>query len=269
MTKDLRKSKQSNAGFTNFLNIIKFGNLTFHSGKNGNSDTQTIPAETVIDKNFDMTCLTHPHKKRQTINYLFAKQWQTKNGEKNPWMYREMRMAKSPPSCLTKYCVQGITDFKSALLFSIETQVTLGYGQKYIGNDCDKVIFVLALQAILSFIFDALFFSMIFIKISSCDQRLKSVKFSKYATFTLINEKPRFSFRVIDERDRCGSSFSNFKREKFMIKNELIKCSLSVKVVKKMLGNKRNKPIWFDDHSLEEVLANSSSGSKNFSLDGT
>jgi len=43
-------------------------------------------------------------------------------------------------------CVTEIKSFLSAFLFSLETQHTIGYGHRYVTEECPEAIFMLCLQ---------------------------------------------------------------------------------------------------------------------------
>ena len=48
-------------------------------------------------------------------------------------------------------CVKEVHNFLSALLFSIETQHTIGYGSRYITTECLGGVLVLTLQSSLGY----------------------------------------------------------------------------------------------------------------------
>lgn len=53
-------------------------------------------------------------------------------------------------------CVNGVTSFTSAFLFSLETQHTIGYGSRHINTECSEAIIVLMIQSIVGVLFQAL-----------------------------------------------------------------------------------------------------------------
>ena len=63
-------------------------------------------------------------------------------------------------------CVQDVHNFLSALLFSIETQHTIGYGSRYITTECMGGILVLTLQSSLGYLLHVIITQIVFTKIS-------------------------------------------------------------------------------------------------------
>lgn len=47
-----------------------------------------------------------------------------------------------------KPCITNINGFMSCFLFSVETQHTIGYGNRYINEECPAAIFTMCLQSI-------------------------------------------------------------------------------------------------------------------------
>lgn len=48
-----------------------------------------------------------------------------------------------------KPCITNVNGFMSCFLFSVETQHTIGYGNRYINEECPEAIFVMCLQSIM------------------------------------------------------------------------------------------------------------------------
>ena len=63
-------------------------------------------------------------------------------------------------------CVKDVHNFLSALLFSIETQHTIGYGSRYITTECIGGILVLTLQSTLGYLLQVIFTQIVFTKLS-------------------------------------------------------------------------------------------------------
>lgn len=63
-------------------------------------------------------------------------------------------------------CVQEVHNFLSALLFSIETQHTIGYGSRYITTECLGGILVLTLQSSLGYLLQVIVTQIVFTKLS-------------------------------------------------------------------------------------------------------
>lgn len=63
-------------------------------------------------------------------------------------------------------CVKEVHNFLSALLFSIETQHTIGYGSRYITTECLGGILVLTLQSSLGYLLQVIVTQIVFSKLS-------------------------------------------------------------------------------------------------------
>ena len=68
--------------------------------------------------------------------------------------------------------------FAEAFLFSIETQVTIGYGEVFITNACSGGIIVLLLQCLVGYLLDALLIGLVFTKLTRPRQRAKTILLS-------------------------------------------------------------------------------------------
>lgn len=87
----------------------------------------------------------------------------------------------SPSSCLEK-----VQDIAGAILFSIETQTTIGYGVRYIRSDCHPLAYILFFVQILCGVCIAFFLSgVIFRKLSRPYGRASTILFSRYAVIRL------------------------------------------------------------------------------------
>lgn len=93
-------------------------------------------------------------------------------------------------------CLRGVDDFSSALLFSIETQVTIGYGNTYVTNDCTVGLFVLILQCVVGLVIDAVLLGLLFTKITRPRNRRKTILFSERAVIYEDNDEQYLEFRI-------------------------------------------------------------------------
>ena len=67
-------------------------------------------------------------------------------------MIKQIKTFSSVPSdegMHQKVCVYGVNSFTAAFLFSIETQVTIGYGTRAITDKCPEAILLLLIQSLL------------------------------------------------------------------------------------------------------------------------
>jgi len=63
-------------------------------------------------------------------------------------------------------CVKDVHNFLSALLFSIETQQSIGYGSRYITTECMGGILLLTLQSSLGYLLQVIVTQIVFTKLS-------------------------------------------------------------------------------------------------------
>jgi hypothetical protein len=102
-------------------------------------------------------------------------------------------------ACLTGFGNHG---FNAALLFSIETQMTIGYGGRTIKGTCRTATFVLLAQCLVGIFVDALSLGLIFARITDPKHRTRSVFVSDAACMACRDGALMFMFRVGDVRDR-------------------------------------------------------------------
>uniref|UniRef100_A0A3Q3PY68 Uncharacterized protein n=1 Tax=Monopterus albus TaxID=43700 RepID=A0A3Q3PY68_MONAL len=55
----------------------------------------------------------------------------------------------------TQVCVSNVDSFTAAFLFSVETQTTIGYGYRYVTEECPIAVFMVVFQSIVGCIIDA------------------------------------------------------------------------------------------------------------------
>lgn len=98
-------------------------------------------------------------------------------------------------------CVTGVNSFLSAFLYSIETQVTIGYGTRVITEKCPEAIILLLTQSLIGSIVDAFMVGCMFVKISQPNKRAETLMFSNHAVISLRDGKMCLMFRVGDLRN--------------------------------------------------------------------
>ncbi|XP_055461611.1 ATP-sensitive inward rectifier potassium channel 8 [Psammomys obesus] len=113
-------------------------------------------------------------------------------------------------------CVTNVRSFTSAFLFSIEVQVTIGFGGRMVTEECPLAITVLILQNIVGLIINAVMLGCIFMKTAQAHRRAETLIFSRHAVIAVRNGKLCFMFRVGDLR-----------------KSMIISASVRIQVVKK------------------------------------
>lgn len=97
-------------------------------------------------------------------------------------------------------CVTAIHSFTSAFLFSIEVQVTIGFGGRMVTEECPMAITVLIIQNILGLIVNAVMLGCVFMKTAQANRRAETLIFSRNAVIASRNGRPTFMFRVGDLR---------------------------------------------------------------------
>ncbi|KAL2093709.1 hypothetical protein ACEWY4_011021 [Coilia grayii] len=97
-------------------------------------------------------------------------------------------------------CVTDIRSFSSAFLFSIEVQVTIGFGGRMITEECVSAIVILIVQNIVGLVINAIMLGCIFMKTAQAKRRAETLIFSKHAVIGFRNGKLCFMIRIGDLR---------------------------------------------------------------------
>lgn len=97
-------------------------------------------------------------------------------------------------------CVTDIHSFSSAFLFSIEVQVTIGFGGRMITEECVSAIIILIMQNIVGLVINAIMLGCIFMKTAQAHRRAETLIFSKHAVISVRNNKLCFMVRIGDLR---------------------------------------------------------------------
>ncbi|XP_044133586.1 G protein-activated inward rectifier potassium channel 4-like [Bufo gargarizans] len=100
-----------------------------------------------------------------------------------------------------KPCIDNVDSFLSALLFSVESQRTIGYGTRMVTAYCPEGIILLMAQSIIGSVIDALMVGCMFVKISRPKKRAETLIFSKKCVVSHRDEKLCLMFRIGDLRD--------------------------------------------------------------------
>lgn len=99
-------------------------------------------------------------------------------------------------------CIVNVNSFSAALLFSIETQSTLGFGSRIISVECPGAIVIFCIQLIFGVVVECLIVGMVFAKLSRPAKRSQTIMYSKYATVCLREGQMCLTFRVGDVRSK-------------------------------------------------------------------
>ncbi|XP_078113688.1 ATP-sensitive inward rectifier potassium channel 11 [Sander vitreus] len=97
-------------------------------------------------------------------------------------------------------CVTDVQSFSSAFLFSIEVQVTIGFGGRMVTEECFSAILILIVQNIVGLLINAIMLGCIFMKTAQANRRAETLIFSKHAVISVRNNKLCFMMRLGDLR---------------------------------------------------------------------
>ena len=99
-----------------------------------------------------------------------------------------------------KPCLKEVHDFRSALLLSIETQQTIGYGFRNVTTNCSIAVITIMIQSCFGLIIQALMTGLIFAKLSRPKKRAQTLMFSKKALICERDNTMCLLFRIADMR---------------------------------------------------------------------
>ncbi|NWS22517.1 KCNJ5 protein, partial [Pachyramphus minor] len=98
-------------------------------------------------------------------------------------------------------CIENVDSFISALLLSVESQRTIGYGTRMVTANCTEGVILLMAQSIVGSMIDAMMVGCMFVKISRPKKRAQTLIFSKNCVISRRDEKLCLMFRVGDLRE--------------------------------------------------------------------
>lgn len=99
-----------------------------------------------------------------------------------------------------RMCVTEVRGLTSAFLYSIETQHTIGYGNRFVTEECPEAIFIMCLQCITGVFIQAFMVGIVFAKLSRPKKRAQTLLFSRNAVVCHRDGVPCLMFRVGDMR---------------------------------------------------------------------
>ena len=102
----------------------------------------------------------------------------------------------------TDKCVVNVKDWKSAFLFSVETQQTIGYGTRAVTENCPEATLLLIVQVIVGMLVDAILLGLVFAKLARPNKRSSTILFSENAAISKRDDKFCLMFQVADVRKR-------------------------------------------------------------------
>ncbi|KAG9328270.1 hypothetical protein JZ751_015458, partial [Albula glossodonta] len=98
-------------------------------------------------------------------------------------------------------CYLNVDGFISALLFSVETQRTIGYGSRTVSPACHEAVLLVMMQCIVGSMIDALMVGCMFVKISRPKKRAETLLFSRTCVVADRDDKLCLMFRLGDLRE--------------------------------------------------------------------
>ncbi len=97
-------------------------------------------------------------------------------------------------------CIANLHSFVSAILFSIETQQTIGYGARFTTEKCPEAVFVMMVQSSVGVMIQSFMVGVVFAKLSRPKKRSETLMFSKNAVISLRDGRLCLICRVGDMR---------------------------------------------------------------------
>ncbi|XP_068098249.1 ATP-sensitive inward rectifier potassium channel 1-like [Hyperolius riggenbachi] len=97
-------------------------------------------------------------------------------------------------------CVNNLQSMTGAFIFSLVTQTTIGYGYRYVTEQCVSAIFLLVVQSMVGVIINAFMCGVILAKIARPQKRAKTITFSKTAAISMRGGKLCLLIRVANLR---------------------------------------------------------------------
>uniref|UniRef100_A0A182P0F3 Uncharacterized protein n=1 Tax=Anopheles epiroticus TaxID=199890 RepID=A0A182P0F3_9DIPT len=97
-------------------------------------------------------------------------------------------------------CVQGATTFTGFVLFSMETQISTGYGEKVPTEECPESFGLLTIQLIVGLLIDGAILGVVYAKLVRPPQKISEMKFSRRAVICQRDGKLCFVFRICDRK---------------------------------------------------------------------
>ncbi|XP_065580539.1 G protein-activated inward rectifier potassium channel 2-like isoform X2 [Artemia franciscana] len=135
-------------------------------------------------------------------------------------------------------CVANMYHFGSAMLYSIATQHTIGYGFRYPTNECMTSIIILSCQAMTGLLVEAIMVGVFFAKLTRPKNRAQTVRFSKKAVICERNGFLCLVFRIGDIK-----------------KSRIINATVTAEIIRKKV-NPENGAMEFIQEDLEVVSEN-------------
>ncbi|KAK3608271.1 hypothetical protein CHS0354_007303 [Potamilus streckersoni] len=95
-------------------------------------------------------------------------------------------------------CIQNAQDFESILLFSMETQSTIGYGSRYVNENCSPTIMLVMIQSIFGCLLQSILTGVLLFKFQKPSKRKYTMIFSKFACIYEENKRYYIEIRILN-----------------------------------------------------------------------
>lgn len=97
----------------------------------------------------------------------------------------------------TDPCIYGTPNLVAMLIYSVETQTTLGFGEKYASEECPETIFLFVMQMMCAAAIEGTMVSIIYAKTARPAKQLTKLKFSDKAVVSpAAHNMPRLSIHI-------------------------------------------------------------------------
>lgn len=87
-------------------------------------------------------------------------------------------------------CIYGVKNWVAMIIYSVETQTTLGFGEKYASEECPETIFLFVMQMLSAALIEGIMVSVIYAKTARPARQLTKMKFSDKAVVSLDPNLP-------------------------------------------------------------------------------
>ncbi|XP_017033891.1 inward rectifier potassium channel irk-1 [Drosophila kikkawai] len=99
-------------------------------------------------------------------------------------------------------CIYGVGNWVAMIIYSVETQTTLGFGEKYASEECPETVFLFVMQMLSAALIEGIMVSVIYAKTARPARQMTKLKFSDKAVICYRDEQLCLLFRVCDPREQ-------------------------------------------------------------------